>query len=159
PAVSIASNNIYCINGPLSFRPAAFFDEGHGSCRIAFLEAADDVQENVARRGFLVLPHAGLEVIRLAAFGIGPGSLHAGIERPAGIAEFFLFFCSHDAEIDEGRGDSGDLRIVGIRGGDDGNFMFAGKGDKVRRFETVMPYLDRMAELIAVETLRQQLEE
>ena len=58
-----------------------------------------------------------------------------GRARPTGptrgrVAGAVLLAGAHDAGIDEGRGDVGDLRELGIAGHHDGDAVLAGQGDE-----------------------------
>src|ERR1700733_5428043 len=75
-------------------------DQRHGGGWIAWFEAADHIEEDVAGR-FASLLGQGSKVIERASRRPGSGTLGPAIERGLRIAEILRLACAHDAGIDE----------------------------------------------------------
>ena len=128
-------------------------DQGLRRARIVLLEAADDIEKNIARnlRGHR---RDRFEILRDAACGEGFGARGPKVEGFSGISGLGPFLRAHDPQIDKISADVGDLRKFGIPGKDDRDAMLARQCHEIGCAKTLVTDLDRVTNMLAADFLR-----
>src|SRR5579871_3924180 len=134
-------------------------DQLHRTSRRADLALVNDIGEHVAR-GFLRLGLVNAwQVVGFAAPGPELQALGPCIELLRRIAGLEIVIALLQSRIDEISRDIRDRRVGAVLGKHHGRLEFTQQRNKGRSAETVVPYLDDVTQLAAVDLARQQLQE